>query len=277
MTTTKIISAAGLRRIQIYELDTDGNPSGDQAGADGYDGHYMSGAQSVTITTPDNQPIVHVGDDAPFAQDFLPPNTFVTANITTAKSNLALDAVLTGTLVQDVGDGELMGRQTSNQGNEIDIATIYYRQALDVDPESNSFGSRRWKVGMFPKNRTVPKGASADQGAPDQNTYNVFPTAARSYPFGLAFGEVNNGFTSSPWIEGSYEYPPMLERWTGNNTIDTFNLAWTPISTTKTIVYVNGTPVTVDSVDTGNKTVTLNSAPANGAVVTAWYETTDDI
>lgn len=277
MATTEIVSGAGLRRIHTFALDAAGYPSGDQSGADGYDGIRVEGAQGVAITTPDSQPIVHVGDDVAFAQDFLPPNTIVTANITTGKSNFTLDAIVTDTLVHVVGEGNLIGRQTNVAGNEIDLATIYYRQALDTDEDSASYGLRRWKVGMFPKNRMVPKGSSADQGAADQNSYNVFPTPSLKYPWGLAFSEANNRFTQSAWIEGSYEYPPMLERWTGNNTLSTFNLTWTPVTVAKTIVYVNGAAVTVDSVDTGNKTVTLNAAPGNAAVVTAWYETTDNI
>ncbi len=275
--TEQISSGAGLRRIQVFALDSDGYPNGDQSGANGYDGIYLSGAQSIANNFPDIQTIPHVGDDRVLAQDYLPPNVAVSATINTAKTNIQDDAIFTNTLVETVGETEMGGMATDQQGSEIDLAIVYYRQALDTDPESASFGSRRWQMGMFPVTRLIPKGASIDQGAADVNAYNVVPTPVTSAPWQKAFTLVTNGYTDAQFLRFNSDNPAMIERWTGDNTITEFNLSFTPITVAKTAVFVDGAEVTVSAVNTTTDTVTLDSAPGNLAKIVAWFETSDNI
>lgn len=275
--TTEITSGAGLRRLQIFLLDSTGVPSDDESGQDGYDGLRLQGVQGVTPNVPDVQPIQHQGDDRVFAQDFLPPTSLATMGINTGKANLTVDAALTGQKVEAVGDTEIGGFLTDKQGSEKDVLFMYYRQALNTDENSGSFGLRVWQQWMFPKSRIIPKGAGADQGAADQNSYNVIPTPTRQYPWEVAFTEANNGFTEALGLRIVSPNPVMLERWTGDASNNEFNLAWTPISTTKTKVWGDGTALTVSAVDTANKTMTLSTTPASGVTLVAWYETSDDI
>lgn len=277
MAASQITSASGLRRLQFFVLDSDGVPNGDQSGADGYDGVRLEGVSGVSPTIPDVQPISHIGDDRVFAQDFLPPNTAPSMTINTAKSNLTADATLTDTKVQTIGETKVGGFLTDKQGSEVDVLMLYYRQAIDTDASSAGFGTREWQVWMWPKVRIIPKGAGADQGAADQNQYNVIPTAARQFPWEVSFSEADNGFTESFGLRFTGENPPVLERWTGDGALATFNLTWTPVSTDKFSAWENGTPLTVSSVDTANKTVTFSTTPANAAKVIGWYETSDGI
>lgn len=278
MAEIKITAAVGLRHARVLVLDTDGYPDGDQSGANGYDGVRVSGVQSLSLNVPDVQAIPHLGDDRVFAQDYLPPNTLPTAALNTGKTNFALDDTLVGTKTEAVGDGSMSGMITDKQGREVDVCLIAYRQALEVDDDdAPTYGSRRWQAWILPKTRMIPKGSSAEQGGADQNAYNLIPTNVKAAPWGKQFSEADNGFTEAVLLKSAYEYPPILERYTGNGTLDTFNVTKTPISVAKTKVYVNGTPATVDSVDTNAKTFTLNAAPANSSKVVAWYETTDSL
>jgi hypothetical protein len=273
----EITSASGLRRIQIFALNSSGYPEGDESGADGYDGVNMEGARSFSLNAPDVTRIPHVGNDRLLAQDFLPPTEGASGAITTAKQNLTLDALLTDTLVEVIGETSVAGLLTNKQGNEIDVCVIAYRQALDTTEGAQQL--RRWQAHMLPVARIVPRGGSMEQGAADENSYTVVPTVATKYPFGHAFADQagDEGFTESQYLRFTGENPPVMEKWDGNNTLATFNLNWTPISVAKTTVYVNGTAATVSSVDTGAKTLTLSAAPANASEVVAWYETSDDI
>lgn len=270
-----ITSAAGLRRIQVFALDSSGYPDGDQSGADGYDGVNLEGARGLSLSIPAVQRIQHVGNDRLLAQDFLPPTEGASGTITTAKQNIGIDATLTGTLVETVGEISFGGLLTDKQGDEIDVCILASRQALDTTEGSQTL--RRWQTHVFPVARLIPRGGTAEQGGADENTYDVVMSVATAYPTGHTFTETDEGFTEAQYLRGSSENPVVMERWTGNNTLTTFNLSWTPISTAKTIVCEDGVEATVSSVDTANNTVTLSGASANAAVVVAIYETSDDL
>lgn len=276
MPTVKV-AGAGARQSKYWLLDEDGYPSGDQSGANGYDGVRLNFLKSAALTIPDVQPIVHTGDDRAFAQDFLPPTALPTGTLTTGGSNLESDTELTNTLVEDLGDIAIQGMATDQQGNEVDVCLFLTRQALDTDPASPTKGLRRWLTYVMPKTRIIPKGGSMEENSADPNSYNVIPTNSNKKPWGVAFTTEDNGFTESPLLRMISPNPPTMERWNGNGTIDEFNLTNTPISVAKTHFFSNGTPVTVASVDAGAKTATLQSAPANNAVVIAVYEHADGI
>jgi len=271
----KITSAAGLRRIQVFALSATGYPDGDQSGATGYDGFELEGAKSFALTLPENQIIVHIGNDRPFATDYLPPNAGLSGEVRTAKQNLDADATLTDTKTFAVGEMTVGGLATEKVGTEIDVAVIVYRQALDTTRGSSQL--RRWQMHMLPIARLVPRGGGADQGAADENVYTLVPTGSTKYPWGHAFSEADEGFDEAAWLRGVAENPVMLDKWEGNNTLDTFTMTWTPISAAKTKVYVDGTLVTVTSVTPGTKALVLDSAPGNATNVLAVYETSDAI
>lgn len=270
-----ITSASGLRRIQIFALDSSGIPTGDEADINAYDGINVEGAKSLSLNIPNVQRIQHIGNDRLLAQDYLPPTEGASGEITTAKQNLALDATLTGTSTVQVGETTVGGLVTNKQGSEIDVCVVAYRQALNTTEGASQL--RRWQVHMFPVARLIPRAGSADQGGADENRYDVVPSIATAYPWGHAFSNTDEGFTEAQYLRFTAENPPVMDKWTGINTVTTYALNWTPISTAKMAVFDEGTLVTVSSVSVAGKTVTLDSGPTNGGDLVAWYETTDDI
>lgn len=271
-----IVSGAGLRHIQLYKLDSNGYPHDTESGATPYGGVQLEGAQAFPSTRPDPQVITHPGDDQVIAQDSLPPTAMETATLQTAKSNLTVDAILQGVAVKQVGDGNMIGRFTDRQGQEPQVTLFGWRQALVTAKGDPLFGKRAYFTRMYPKTRVIAKGSSTiQQGQPDTNDYNIIPTRVTAPPWGEDFALDDEGFLEASSLEFVTEFPPTMDSWRGNNTLVTFNLSWTPISVAKTAVWVNGVAATVLSVNTGAKTVTLSSAPANNAAVVAWYEASD--
>jgi hypothetical protein len=121
----------------------------------------------------------------------------------------------------------------------------------------------------------VPKGASADQGAVDDNNYNMVPTKTTKTPWGVSLSEATNGATEAVALRLIAENPPIIEAW-ATDAGSVLTTSFTPISVAKTDVFnANGTALTVSSVDTGNKTITL-SGSAETAVYGV-YETSDKI
>ena len=278
MATTKITSAAGLRRVQAFKLDVNGVPSDDESGANGYDGIQVSGAQSFQINAPDAQIIPFLGDDVLFAQMFLPPTTGVSATLNTQKNDMDALALFTNTSVETINsDIQMAGNYTSNQGNEQDVALLITRNALDTDNTSTKFGSQRWQTYIVNKGNVFPKGASIEQNAAEVDAYNVVMTPTSVPPWQKSFTNATNGYTTAQYLVLTSEYPITMEKYTGNGTLTTFNTTFTPVSVAKTAVFVNGTIATVSSVDTGASTFTLSSAPAASANVVALVQTSDNI
>lgn len=277
MANETITSGAGLRDERIYLLDANGIPDGDQSGANGYSGIDVQGVQDITLNIPDVQPIQHIGDDYVFAQDYLPPNTVVTGSFNTGKTNQTLDVALVGTKIKTEGEWELDGQDTSKAGQEKDVLLMYHRQALVTDQADPDFGSRRWQNFFIYKTRVIPKGNTPGQGGADQNAYQIIPTGVIRTPWGDTFDETDFGYTRAVRGRLTSEYPLRAEWYDANGTATIYNLEWTPINVAKTRAYRvdTGANLTVSSVDTTAKTVTLNgSAPANIAIL---YETSDSI
>jgi hypothetical protein len=276
MGSTPIASGAGLRHVRLYETDANGIPDGDQSGSDGYGGIRMQGVKSFNANIPDVQTIRHSGDDRVFAQDSLPPTEMETATLTTGKTNLTLDAVLSNVLVRTFGDGKMIGRGTDQQGFEPSFVVLAFRQAVGTDEDDDdTAGTRQYINTIYNLSRVVPKGSNMAEGTADENSYNMTPTPRSQSPWGEAFDVDVDGYETAIKQVLILENPVMIERFTGNGAIVTFNTQQKPISVAKTTVYVNGVLATVSSVNPTARTLTLSVAPANNAKVVAIYEASD--
>lgn len=271
----EITSAAGLRRVQIFALDSSGYPDGDQSGANGYEGRMVRGISAMTLNIPTMQRIQHRGQDRVIAQDYLPPTEAASGELRTVAQDLGLDALVTRTLLDEVAEATIGGMATDQQGNEIDLCVVVYRQALNTTPGAQQL--RQWQHYIFPVARLVPRPGGASQGGGEENIYDLIPSVASKYPWGPAFTLQDNGFTETQLLRATSEYPLVMERFDGDGILTTFNLSWTPISVAKTAAFVNGTASTVSSINSTNKTMTLSVAPPSGAVVIAVYQTSDPI
>jgi hypothetical protein len=200
-----------------------------------------------------------------------------TATITSSKTNLELDAEFSNTKVRTLGEAQILSEFTNKLGNERDQGLIVYRQALNTDPSSSTFGARHWVHYIYTKTRVVPKGGSADQGAADPNEYNVIPTKTTKALWGQALTETDDGATEHVFQRLISEYPTMLEGYQFTATGSVLATNWTPVSTAKTVVFQDGTALTVSAVDTSGKTITLDSNAGTSTPVIALYETSDSI
>lgn len=276
MAATQIAAGAGFRHARYWLLDINGYPDGTQSGSDGYSGRRIEGAKAYQANMPDPQTVRHTGDDRVLAQDTLPPTELETGSLTSAKTNFTADAELMSQLVRTLGDIQIHADGTDEAGNEPQVCLQLWRQALDLEEGSSTFGkARQWITYLYPSVRVVPKGAGMSEGAVDENSYSIVPTKVTAYPWGVAFTEVSEGFTEATKVKMITDFPLMIERFDAPGVVTTFLLDFTPISTVKTHAFVNGAEVTVSSVSIANKTVTLQSAPSASDVVVVLYEASD--
>jgi hypothetical protein len=273
-----IYTPIGARNCRIYALDTaTGIIAPGVASQTAYDGIWASGLKGLELNTPEPQQIYHTGDDGVFAVDSLPATEAITGTLTTGKINLTLHTSLTGdkVITADEKKWRLMG--SNNQGNEVVVAMLVYQQAVDTTPGSATYGARRWSWMLLPKALLIPLEAPFG-GTEFVQSYSIRPQFVNSYPWGEVFTVADEGATRAQGIRGVSEYKPILNAWTGDNTLTEFNFStgYPAAAATKcsTYIWVKSTGIgAIDSSATETTTKTTPSAkPAAGDVVIEFYE-----
>lgn len=271
-----LVSSVGARYGVVFTLDTNGRPSQAVASATPETGVRISGLQTATGTDADPQTITHYGDDFPFAQDSLGPTDVESYDVTTAKTNLTLDAYVTGSKERTYGDQlRMLAQATDKQGDEPRVMAMFYRQALDTDPDSASFGSlRQYEGRIYPSSRLITRTAPYEQ-ANSPKSYSGIPTPVEFAPWGEDINQTNWGVAQGGHIDFTCDYHPRFNVYKGDGTIDAFSLTHTPVSSDYLKVWVDGTLTTPSAVDTDatNPAFTLSAAPAADVQIFAFIQT----
>jgi len=267
-----IRSGVGLRHVQVLALASDGYPDATDTSA--YDGIQISGAQSFEIDDPEPRQIVHLGDDSIIQMDYLPPEDPITGNLTVGKTNDDVDAVLTDTKQVTEGNIKLFGFGTDNRGDENQVIVLAFQQSLNTDPDSSSFGERRWEAKLFPRAYVVPaeSGFTSD---PEERSYSLWPQFVNSHAWGVDFAEGTEGFNRAQGVRMVSEYKPKLSSWQGDNAETEFDFPadYPAVSASSITVWVDGTEQTADmTAATDQLTFASTAIPTTDANIVALYE-----
>jgi len=260
-----VVSGVGARYAEAFILDPlTGLPacafnSGTLVG-----GTLIQGIKTFAYNNPAPQKFSHYGEDYAFAQDSLPATEVGSFTVTTAKTNLALDTFTEGTkLVTFDSNVEMRAGNTDNRGSEPQLFVNVFRQAIDTQNGSSTFGKlRQWHSALIPSTRIINALQSMEQG-PTVKTYEGIPTPVSVTPWNQIIDSSIFGATRGEYIEATTTYKPVWAFGLGNGTLVTFALPKPPIDVAHTHATVNGTLATVSSVNTSttNPTMTLSSAP----------------
>lgn len=272
----QVVSGIGARYGVVFELASDGLPTA-VAGADlGFAGTLIEGIKSLTANDPEPQRTTHYGDDSSFAQDSLPPTEVGSFTITTAKTNIGLDALLGGMKVRTINGNVYVAGNTDKRGSEPQVTAMFYRQALDTAKGSATMGKlRQWHVKIYPSARIASTSQSMEQGATDK-TYNATPTIVTSTPWAETLNEVNWGASQGEFIELTTDYHPRLNVWRPNASKTAFSLSHPPYDSSSITVWVQDTgEVTPSNVNVSATypSFTLADGVSGGKLVMALIET----
>lgn len=272
----EIVSGIGARYAVAWALDGNGLPAVVGSSDTPVQGTLIQGIRTLSATDPEPQRVTHYGDDDAFAQDSLPPAEVGSFTVTTAKTNITLDAYLEGNKLRTINSNVMRVGNSDKRGSEPLVMFAAYRQALDTGKASATLGSlRQWHVKIYPSTRLSPASQSFEQGATDK-TYNATPTKVSKTPWAETFTEANWGATSGEFIEFTTDYHPRFNAWLGNGSKASFSLSHMPVDSSSLTVWVQDTgEVTPSSVNINatNPAFTLSSAPASGKLVFAMIET----
>ena len=272
----EVVSGVGARYGAVFNLDSNGLPLPATTSAVPVQGSLIQGIKTLTITDPESQRITHYGEDQPFAQDSLPATEAGSFQMTTAKTNLILDAMVEGNKIRTLSNLHMRGGNSSKKGSEPLVFAYFYRQALDTTKGSATFGKlRQWQLRLYPSTRLTPQTESFEQGATDK-TYQGTPTPVASTPWGEIFNEANWGQVASEYVDFTTDYQPRINTYLGNGVLTAFQLSHPPVTSDQLHVFVDGTVVSPSAVNVSatNPAFTLTVAPGSLNAVFAIVETT---
>lgn len=266
-----IVSGVGTRYGVVFVLDADGLPYQAVSSATPEVGVSIQGIKTATATDPEPQRFTHYGDDFPFAQDSLPPQTVESFALTTAKTNLELDSYLEGTGIRDYGILKARLANSNQRGNEPLVMAAFYRQALDTENGSPTFGKKRqWNIRIYPATRISPTTPGYEAGIVD-NAYQGTPTNVDQTPWAETFQDESEwGASIGAHIEGSMDYQPRFNVYRGNGTLTSWNLTHTPYDSSNLKVWVNGSITVPGSITYGaSPAFTIPGTVGNGTQILA--------
>jgi len=266
-----IASGVGFRNLRIFALDTNGYIAAPDENA--YEGVLVSGVKTFEITDPTPRLITHVGDDAPFALDILPPAEALSGQVTVAKQNDNLDKILTGLLSFAVGEMVMFPVGTDKRGFENVVGAFAYRQTLETDPDSTEFGSRRWQFKILPQVTFFPLESGYNDN-PEERIYVIRPSFVTAHLWGTAFDLTTEGCNRAQVIRGISQYKPKPIAFLGDalTTDFLFPVKFQALTADKTKVWRNGV-LQAGTYVWSTAAVSFVVAPDLGDNITVLYET----
>lgn len=265
----------GLRLGHVFNLNSDGLPMPQDSSEALIGGTLIEGIKTLPITDPAPRRIAHVGEDRVLAQDSLPATDVGSFQVTTSKTNMALDAMLEGGKVRTINSNQYLVGNSDNKGSEPQVMPVFYRQALDADSTSASYGKlRQWEGKLYGSVR-LTKTTPAWQEANTDVTYEGTPTKVTFTPWYEQLNETNWGATEAEYINDTSDYQPRWNFGRGDGTLTAFSPTHKPADSSSITVWVAGTQVTPSSVvvNSTNPAFTLSSPPALDAFIAAKIET----
>lgn len=225
-------------------------------------------------------PVIVTGDDVPLGAFDFGPDTLPSWITEIAVGSLDNHAALQGTSVESLGDIQLGVLQPNNQ-TFLDTCLIYQGEAKSKEPGAD--GVKQWAGVIVPLATTVPLGrAEYNYRAEAVDRFKMTAQAASKKPWGVTILDSVLGTDGAVLLPFVADNPITMHAFLGNAVLTAFTLGKTPISAAKTIVHVIS-PVgaaqrlvaTTDyTINVSTRTITFNSAPADGSIINVLYEFT---
>lgn len=278
-TPTPVWTPVGAREARLFTLDSGTaiiDPGAASATAD--EGFHVSGLKELQINDPEPQQIFHSGDDGVFVTDALPPTEAITGSVMTGKVAADIEEAITGNKVLTDGERKGIGIGTNNRGSEVQVGMYFYRQAVDTDPNSATFGARRWELVVFPIVLLIPLEPGMG-GTEFQKQYTLRPQFTQKHIWGVTYTVATEGFVRAQGNKWVTQYKPKLVAWRGDSFLTSFNLPtdYPAVDVNKVKVWVYDDSAGTVSDDTGGATITTttvdpSATPDTDDIVIALYE-----
>lgn len=221
------------------------------------------GIQQMPTGIPEGDVVPVPGDDTTlgnflFASDA--PREFL---MNFGQFDVTLDALLQGTLVEQLGNWNIGLADPSNPVYPT-VTLIVNTRAIKRDVSVSGQGA--WNVFIYPVVQIQPLNRETLQGrTAGVNRYKGTAQAAFNHPWGVTIAEAVNGDTSSFVFTTTSNYPLTLDALRGNGVVTDWVLNKTPVSAAETKAFAERVAQTVTTVTPSTKTVNIGTPIANNA------------
>jgi hypothetical protein len=271
------IFSVGMNAARYYALTSAGYPAATNATV--YSGVSIGGPIALTLETTDPEVVTHPGNNAIQQYDVLPSQGVTGGTLVVSREDAATIAAFSNTKVHVISDFNMIGWQTSQQGNESNFALLAYDQAKDTT------GARVWRTHVISRAIITPKpkGMARERG---DIVYNLQPQICSRPFFGADYSASDNGYLTAQFNTITSAHRLVVGSWVTTATeseyvFDTDFPKWVT-GDVELAVYKNKVKMTYGA--TADAThyqattlkITFGAALTNGDIVTAIYGIADD-
>lgn len=279
MATKRI--GAGFRYLFYGVNDSNGfmignTVAGPAAGASAGQGMLrLDGARTAPIAPAENEIVPVQGDDDPMVTF-----TFQSADLPAGVIEMsALDQVFValalGVAVETIGDVTMVPFQPAG-GNQPDLCLLLQRRSKKWEPGVK--GVKAWEGIFVPKATVTPLFAEFRQREHVPYRYSINANMADRKAWGATLSTAINGTEASPIHEFESDNPVHLMSYLADNVETDFILAYTPKTSDKIYVYVDGLKKTLTTHYTvAGSTVTFLIAPDTDSIINILYEVDESV
>lgn len=267
--------AAGSRDSYMFFYDDRGRMIGGSpfrpAAGEGSGALEVLGVRTVALTVPESETVVIDGDDGwlgDFEFDSIQARSYL---IEVAVNDMQTDAWLLGTNVENIAGGE-WGALDIQNAPERQIGFIHQSRAKKFDGTNK--GRKAWQGVLVPLATAKPLGRQA-YNSREGAVYRlrVTPALASHNPWGVTLASDNAGTEALVQRPFRSDNPYTLHYFHGNNSLSAIPVDHEPAAAAKAEAWRDqGIPLSISSVGTSPKQITLGSAPSADADVVILYQ-----
>lgn len=289
MTTTSVKKAVGNYADSVYYgiSDSAGYLNGatetaPTAGdATGSAMAQLVGVQNFPFQPADPDMPSQKGDGGVICRFINKPTDLPDSELTFGASDYDFSALIQSLKVLTLGGGRfLLGQPYDPTFRDV----MFLVTSPAKSQESASMDAGLWEARLILKTNVTPKGRDAfkTDGLPTYG-YRMVANYAACYPWGHAFTETDEGDVKGVSLDFTWPYRPIIQRWTGNNVLTSYNLAFAIAedSADNIVVFENGVALTYAAgapgagafgITAGTPDVLVfGTAPAANAKIVALY------
>lgn len=228
----------------------------------------LEGARTIPVSIPEDEVVTVTGDNEPLVSFSFPAADLPSGVLEVAARNLDFEALVQGTKVAALGDLSIGGLAPSGAAKP-DVALLLQRAAKKW-AEGNR-GGGGWEIALVMKSNIAPLFGEMTERAFNAYRYGINMSKSDKATWGASFIEGTHGFTNAPIITIESDNPMHIMAMQGNAVATTLALDFEPVSSAKTLVFINGVRQ-IGNWSLSGQTITFNAAPASGAWVAVLYE-----
>jgi len=229
----------------------------------------LDGGRIAPLSIPESEIETVLGDDEPEVTFEWDSAELTSGILETSPRDNVFDALIQGTLIQEIGDIELSAYDPKGRIAQ-PMCLLVHRLAKSW--LSGERGSKKWELRYILSCTIKPLLSNVEQRTHSPYRYSL-NLSRGDVGFGMSINETDHGTTAMSIQVVDSDNPMARHRFTGDGATLTYFLTYPVISSAKTYVFVNQIlQATPGDYACAGTSLIFVAAPANDAVIDVIYE-----